>query len=67
MFALKVLKLSKLSLNPYKIKQHFSIIKINSIHLTSKCNDLMEFFDEKENWGENQVKTGLFHSIVEYF
>ncbi|XP_076162966.1 mitochondrial ribosomal protein L47 [Ptiloglossa arizonensis] len=28
------------------------------IHTTSKQNDLMEFFDNKKNWGKNEVKVG---------
>ncbi|XP_043283132.1 39S ribosomal protein L47, mitochondrial [Venturia canescens] len=27
-------------------------------HTTSKCSDLMEFFDTEKNWGANEVKTG---------
>lgn len=29
-----------------------------SFHTTRKRSDLMEFFDDKKNWGENEVKTG---------
>ncbi|KZC08750.1 PREDICTED: 39S ribosomal protein L47, mitochondrial [Dufourea novaeangliae] len=28
------------------------------IHTTSKQNDLMEFFDDKKNWGQKEVKVG---------
>ncbi|XP_076224088.1 mitochondrial ribosomal protein L47 isoform X2 [Nomia melanderi] len=35
------------------------------IHTTTKRNDLMEFFDDKENWGKDQIKVGRSWRIDE--
>ncbi|XP_033724807.1 39S ribosomal protein L47, mitochondrial-like [Pecten maximus] len=39
----------------------FALLKCGScrnFHVSVKRHDLMEFFDDKENWGEKSVKTG---------
>jgi len=33
-------------------------IPVSLIHTTSSRLDLMEFFDDKKNWGKNEVRTG---------
>lgn len=30
-------------------------------HLTKKKLDLMEFFDEEKNWGEKEIRSGIFN------
>ena len=34
-------------------------LKTRCIHKTSINLDVMEFFDDKKNWGENEIKTGI--------
>ncbi len=29
-----------------------------SIHTTNECRDLMEFFEDKKNWGKNEIRSG---------
>lgn len=35
-----------------------TIIQSLNFHTTQKRMDLMEFFDDKKNWGENEIKVG---------
>ncbi|XP_043249391.1 39S ribosomal protein L47, mitochondrial [Colletes gigas] len=44
-------------LNPTCIRR-VSTSQCAFIHTTSKRNDLMEFFDDKKNWGRKEVKVG---------
>lgn len=42
-----------------------SVISSKQIHTTSPRNDLMEFFDDKKNWNQNEVKSGRNWSLDE--
>ena len=42
-----------------------SLQSCSNFHSTAKRNDLMEFFDDKKNWGENEVKVGRSWKVEE--
>ncbi|XP_029651111.2 39S ribosomal protein L47, mitochondrial [Octopus sinensis] len=33
-------------------------LSVRSLHTTPPCSDLMEFFDDKKNWGKETISTG---------
>ncbi|KAI4465219.1 ribosomal protein l47 mitochondrial-related [Holotrichia oblita] len=41
------------------------LLPIRSISITAQRNDLMEFFDDKKNWGAQEVKTGRSWKLEE--
>ena len=40
-------------------------VQVRNLGLTSVRNDLMEFFDEKKNWGEREVRVGRAWKVDE--
>lgn len=49
---------SQLCSNFFLTNRNSTSITSNAFHTTSSRQDLMEFFDDKKNWGENEVKVG---------
>ena len=58
MFLCKLSRLFESAFNPIHKISSFQLIQYNTIHLSSQINDLMQFFDDKENWGKHEVKSG---------
>ncbi|XP_032510868.2 large ribosomal subunit protein uL29m [Danaus plexippus] len=45
-----------LQINPSR--SGYGVAGVKGFHTTTKNQDLMEFFDEKKNWNENNIKVG---------
>ncbi|KRT79878.1 hypothetical protein AMK59_7624, partial [Oryctes borbonicus] len=48
----------------YSIKEN-TVVPLRLISTTERRNDLMEFFDDKKNWGAEDVKTGRSWKVEE--
>lgn len=47
-----------MNLRPYIYRATSAVYPCLCFHTTSVKRDLMEFLDDKKNWGQNEVKVG---------